>query len=246
MQFKYEKRFDHGMGFLAHYTISKLISDSDSPGTDIDWLGGYTGLQNWKDLRQERSLATFDIPQRAVISFDYQLPVGRGKALGANMNKVADAVIGGWELSSILTFSKGYPIVPQLDSPDIYWEGDQRPNIVPGQNQCTTGSPISRLDNYLNPAAFSQPDPDAYGTSSRTSPNCRTFGIRNGDFTLMKNFKFTEHKTLQVRMEAFNATNTPTFGRPNEAYGSDTFGQITSYAPGRGPRQLQLGVKFYY
>ena len=72
---------------LAHYTISKLISDSDSPGTDIDWLGGFTGLQNWKNLRQERSLATFDIPQRFVLSFDYQLPVGRGKAIAGGIGK---------------------------------------------------------------------------------------------------------------------------------------------------------------
>jgi hypothetical protein len=245
VQFKYEKRFSRGMAFLAHYTISKLISDSDSPGTDIDWLGGFTGLQNWKDLRQERSLATFDIPQRAVISFNYQLPIGRGKLIGNNMHRVADALIGGWELSSILTFSKGYPIIPQLDSPDIAWEGDQRPNVT-GEALCTTGSSISRLNGYLNPGAFSQPDPDTYGSSSRTSPNCRTFGIRNGDFTLMKNFKFTEHKSLQVRIESFNLTNTPTFGRPDEYFGADTFGQVTSYAPGRGPRELQLGVKFYY
>jgi len=243
VQFKYEKRFTRGLGLLTHYTISKLITDSDSPGTDIDWLGGFTGLQNWKNLHMERSLATFDIPQRFVLSFNYQLPFGRGRAWGSNMNKVADAFIGGWEVSSILTFSAGYPIVPQLDSPDLL-SGDQRPNIVGDYR--TTGSPNQRIDHYFNDAAFSQPDPDVYGNAPRTLPNYRTFGVHSGDVTLMKNFKFTESKSAQFRIEAFNVTNTPTFGRPNEAYGSDTFGQITSYAPGCGPRQLQLAFKFYY
>jgi hypothetical protein len=243
VQFKYEKRFSRNLAVLAHYTVSKLISDSDSPGTDIDWLGGFTGLQNWKNLRQERSLATFDIPQRFVVSFDYQLPIGRGKWIGRDMHRVADALIGGWELSSILTFSSGYPIVPQLDSPDLL-SGDQRPNLI--GNPATSGSPSQRIEQYFNVDAFSQPPSDVYGSAPRTLPNYRTFGIRNGDFTLMKNFKFTEKKSVQLRIESFNLTNTPTFGRPNEAYGSDTFGQITGYAPGRGPRELQLGVKFYY
>jgi hypothetical protein len=242
-QFKFEKRFTKSMGILAHYTISKLISDSDDPGTDIEWLGGLTGLQNWKNLHLERSLATFDIPKRLLLSFTYQLPFGRGKAFGQSWNKVTDAFLGGWEISSILTFSAGYPIIPSLDSPDLL-SGDQRPDIV--GNVATTGPANQRIYEYLNEAAYSQPDSDVYGNAPRTFPNVRTFGQHNGDFTFMKNFKFTESKYAQFRLEAFNVTNTPTFGRPNEAYGSSTFGQITSYASGNGPRQLQLAVKFYY
>ncbi len=143
----------------------------------------------------------------------------------------------------ILTFSAGYPIVPQLDSPDLL-SGDQRPNIVGDPR--TTGSPSQRINQYFNVDAFSQPDTDVYGNAPRTLPNYRTFGVRNGDLTLMKNFRFTESKYAQFRIEAFNMTNTPIFGRPNEAYGSDTFGQITGYASGCGPRQLQLAIKFYY
>jgi hypothetical protein len=240
-QFKFEKRFTRSLGVLAHFTVSKLITDSDSPGTDIDWLGGFTGLQNWKNLHLERSLATFDIPKRLVISFNYQLPFGRGKAIGQNMNKVVDAFVGGWEVSSILTFSAGYPIIPQLDSPDLL-SGDQRPNIT--GNPCGSGPANQRINGYFNDAAFSQPDADVYGNAPRTLPNCRTFGQRNGDFTLMKNFKFTEGKYAQFRIEAFNVTNTPIFGRPDEAYGGDTFGQITGVS--NSPRQLQLAIKFYY
>jgi hypothetical protein len=159
------------------------------------------------------------------------------------MNRLTDALVGGWVLSSIMTFSSGYPIVPNLDSAELL-SGDQRPNLIGDPR--TSGPSSQRIQQYFNPDAFSQPDPDVYGTAPRTLPNYRTYGIRNGDFTLMKNFKFTERKYAQFRLESFNLTNTPTFGRPDEYYGGDAFGQITGYAPNRGARELQLGIKFYY
>jgi Carboxypeptidase regulatory-like domain len=242
-QFKYEKRFSRGLAVLGHYTISKLISDSDVSSSDVDWLGGGTGVQNWRNLRLERSLSVFDIPQRAVVSFNYQLPFGRGRAIGGSMNRLADALVGGWEFSSILTFSSGYPLSVGLDSGTL-WEGSQRPNLIGDPR--TFGAPSTRLDQYFNVNAFSRPAPDTYGTGPRTLPNYRWFGIQNGDVTVMKNVAVTESKRVELRVEAFNLTNTPTFGTPNTSFGSSSFGIISGYASGRGPRELQLGVKFYY
>jgi hypothetical protein len=159
------------------------------------------------------------------------------------MNRLVDAVAGGWELSSILTFSSGYPIIPGLEAGTL-WEGTQRPNYIGDPR--TFGAPAQRIDAYFDPAAFSRPAPDTYGSAGRTLPNYRTFGIRNGDFTLMKNFAIAEGKSLQFRMETFNITNTPTFGRPNSSFGSTSFGIISGYASGRGPRELQVAAKFYY
>jgi hypothetical protein len=243
VQFKYEKRFSKGLAVISHYTISKMISDSDVNNSEVNYVGGVSGLQDWTNLRLERSLSVSDIPQRAVVSFNYQVPVGRGRALGRNMNRLADAVAGGWELSAILTASSGYPIIPGLEAGTL-WEGTQRPNYIGDPR--TLGSPSERIDAYFDPAAFSRPAPDTYGTAARTLPNYRTFGIRNGDFTLMKNFAIAEQKSLQFRVEAFNITNTPTFGRPNSSIGSNSLGLISGYASGRGPRELQMGVKFYY
>ncbi len=236
VQFKYEKRFSRGMAVIAHYTISKMMSDSDVNNSEVNYVGGVSGLQNWTNLRLERSPSVSDVPQRAVISFTYELPFRRKGAIGR--------VLGGWELSSILTFSSGYPIIPGLDSGTL-WEGTQRPNYIgdPG----TAGRSIDeRLSNFFNPSAFSRPAPDTYGTAARTLPNYRTFGIRNGDFTLMKNFAIAERKSVQLRLEAFNITNTPSFGRPNQSFGNNSFGTISGYASGRGPRELQVAVKFYY
>ena len=243
VQFKYEKRFSKGLGVIAHYTISKMISDSDVNNSEVNYVGGVTGIQDWQHLRLERSLSVSDVPQRAVFTFSYELPVGRGRMFGTKMNRLLDGALGGWEVSGILTFASGYPIIPALDSPTL-WEGTQRPNYI--GDPSTSGSPSERIDAYFNPAAFSRPAPDTYGTAPRTLPNYRTFGIRNGDTTLMKNFAIREQKSVQLRMEAYNLTNTPSFGRPNSTFGNSTFGIISGYAPGRGPREMQVGVKFYY
>jgi hypothetical protein len=230
---------------LANYTISKLISDSDESASDVDWQGGSSGVQDAWNLRLERSLSVFDVPQRGVISLDYQLPFGRGKTFGNGMSKLADAFAGGWEVATILTFSAGYPIITGLDSPNLWDGAAQRPNIV--GNPCTSGSVESRMNGtFFNADAFSQPDTEVFGTAPRTLPACRTPGIKNADVVQMKNFRFTERKQLQLRLEGFNVTNTPTFGRPDSNFGSHTFGVISGYASGRGPRELQVAAKFYF
>jgi hypothetical protein len=242
VQFKYEKRFSSGLAMLVHYTISKLISDSDVNNSEVSYVGGMSSCQNWTNLRLERSLAVMDIPQRAVVSFNYQLPFGRGRWLGKDVHPVVNGFIGGWEFSGILTFSSGYPIIPGLSSAQL-WDATQRPNLV--GNPTTSGDPQVRINQYFNTSAFSQPASDVPGTAPRTL-NYRQFGIRNGDFTMMKNFPIKERKSIQFRAESFNLTNTPTFGAPDSSLGSSSFGVISGYASGRGARQFQLALKFYY
>jgi hypothetical protein len=241
VQFKYEKRFSKGLALLAHYTISKMIGDSESPGTDIDWIGGAGSIQNWKNLRLERSLTSFDIPQRAIITFSYELPVGRDKPFGNQMNKVLDGAVGGWEVSGILTFSSGFPLAIGLEEQNLL-SGSQRPHLI--GNPSTSGPASKRIDGYFNANAFSQPDIDVYGTASRTLPNYRSYGVRTGDMTLMKNFRIDEHKRVQLRLEAYNVTNTPCFGAPNTSFGSNSFGLITGTAI--GARTVQVAAKFYF
>ncbi|MDQ1472948.1 MAG: hypothetical protein QOJ99_4428, partial [Bryobacterales bacterium] len=242
VQFKFDKRFSHGLSFLTYYTISKLIDDSSFSAGNVSWLGGTTSVQNYKNLRLERSVSAMDVPQRLVMSFSYELPVGKGKAFAGNINKKLNAVVGGWVIDGLMTFSKGYPIATALQG-GVLWEGSQRPNLI--GDPSTSGSVESRINNYFNTAAFSRPAPDTFGTAPRTL-NYRTPGIKNGDFSLLKNVYITEAKRLQFRLEAFNVTNSVTFGTPNATFGASNFGVISGYAGGRGPRELQVAVKFYY
>lgn len=63
---------------------------------------------------------------------------------------------------------------------------------------------------------------------------------------VFKNVSFTERQYLQLRLEAFNVTNTPTFATPHMTFGASDFGVIDNYAGGRGPRELQVAIKYYF
>jgi hypothetical protein len=104
---------------------------------------------------------------------------------------------------------------------------------------------VSRLNGWFNPAAFSQPPIDVPGTAPRTL-NYRGPAIKTLDAALLKSFRIKEGQRFEFRIEAQNATNTPVFGAPNTSFGSTAFGQITGYQSGTGPRNVQLGMKYYF
>jgi hypothetical protein len=191
-----------------------------------------------------------DIPQRAVLTVSYQLPIGRGKWLGGNWNRGMNMLLGGWEVAGLMTFSSGFPLNSGSQFRELplqgatLWEGTQRPNLVGDPRM--PGSVKDRLNRYFNDAAFTRPAPDTFGTAPRTLPNYRSPGIRNADMALFKHVSFTETRYIQLRLEAFNVTNTPTFATPHMTVGATNFGVIDTYAGGRGPRELQVAVKFYF
>ena len=197
-------------------------------------------MQNPWDLRQERALSVMDVPHRAVISFNYELPFGKGKWIGNGWSRGVNLVAGGWVVSGFVTLQTGYPIVPTLTSPNLL-EGLQRPNLIGDPSM--PGSVRDRLDNYFNVNAFSRPAADTFGSAPRTL-SYRTPGVGNADMVLSKQFRVREGHTLEFRLEAFNALNGVTFGTPNASFGGTTFGQINSYAGGYSARQVQFGVRY--
>ena len=84
------------------------------------------------------------------------------------------------------------------------------------------------------------------GDASRYFSNLRGDGIRNVDLSFTKEFTVKEQKTLQLRAEFFNFTNTERFGFPDVGVGSATFGEVTSSAPGFQPRVMQFGMRFQF
>ncbi len=111
MQVKVVKRFSAGAQLLASYTIAKLIDDTNS---EINWLEA--AAPSWNDanaynLRGERSLDGFDVPQRLVIGGIMDLPFGHGRRFASNAQGVTDKLIGGWGINTIITFQKGFPII---------------------------------------------------------------------------------------------------------------------------------------
>ena len=235
---KLSKQFSSGLMLLTSYQWSKAIDDigetEPSPG------GAADGFRDNRNFRIERSLAAHDLPHSMVTAFVYELPVGQGKRLGAGMNRIANFAIGGWQLSGIVRLSSGLPV--RLTAPSTisqYGFGTQYPNLTNARDVALA----SRTpDHWFNTAAFSAPAPYTVGNSPRRINELRAGKQKNADISLAKNFRYRERIRVQFRGEAFNLTNTPQFGWPDTAFGSTTFGVVSS-TMNVGPRNVQFGLK---
>ena len=184
-----------------------------------------------------------DIPQRFVGSFSYELPIGKGKRIGANWNRAGDLLLGGWQVNAITTRQSGFPLaLTETPNTANALGGTQRPNSR-GYNASQTGPVQNRLSAFVDAKAFAAPDPFTYGNVGRTI-NVRGPRLSNMDLSLFKTFGLTEKLKLQFRAEAFNLTNSPMFAMPNQAFGSAAFGTITSTQ--NNPRQLQLALRMFF
>jgi len=226
---------------LAAYTDGHAIDDS---------TGGNVA-QDARHLQLDRGSSDFDARQRFVLSYIYELPFGRGKALGTNWGTTLNRILGGWELSGITTFQSGRPIFVQL-SPSNQNSNTgstrDRPNIayiVDFNIVHTTADPVihNRRDKtiYLNPAVFDIPPRGTFGNVPRNYFDGP--GTNNWDLMLAKNFR-KEDLNIQFRMEFFNAFNHPSLNQPNKFFDAISFGTITSTLLEN--RQIQFGLKIKY
>jgi len=103
---------------------------------------------------------------------------------------------------------------------------------------------VNNTANFFNVSAFSAPAEQQLGNAPRYDGRLRQDGIDNLDTGIFKNFKFTEHLTLQVRGEFFNFTNTPQFGTPGSTFGTTSFGTISSLV--NSPRMTQIGLRLLF
>jgi hypothetical protein len=171
------------------------------------------------------------------------LPFGKGKSF-VNKSGVIDYIVGGWSMNTVSIFQTGFPlqITQATNNNSSFGYASQRPNAT-GVSPITSGSLGDRLNNYINPAAFSTAPRFTFGNVSRTI-DMRGPGQVNWDMSLFKNFNIKEVLKAQFRLEALNATNTPLFYGPNVSFGSSSFGKITSQA--NFSRQLQMALRFSF
>ena len=249
-QLKVTKRFSSGGTALLAYTNSKLLDDAESMTPWLENNGGAAGFQYWGNLRLEKSLSSYDVSQRLVLSYVVDLPFGKGRKYMSNPNKFVQAVAGGWGLDGILTLQTGFPIALTTENNNIHDEGggsrpDYNLTACPGSANLS-GSATSRLNEWFNTSCFFQPPTFTLGTVSRTMPNVRTDGLHNLDFALFKNFDLSPEGRVKVQLrgEAFNLLNTPQFGYPGQTYGSSNFGVVTSQV--NNPRLIQVAAKLMW
>ena len=255
-QLRVQKNLSNGLQFVGNYTWSKTISDSDVSGY-TEWLGGFDGIQDPNNLKLERSVSEYSIPQVFTFGYVYSLPFGRGQHFGSKWNPVVNAVLGGWKTSGLWRFDSGQPAAISLDGSGnpIPSYGSQRPNLL-GRLERNTGSDW-RTQYFTNPEVVQYPSRYQIGTAQRTLPNVYTPGAKTAGLSLMKEFSMSaihEGMRAEFRAETFNAFNHPQLGCLNGKItdgfdGSDPstfsgFGGLNCQA--NSPRELQLGLKIYF
>jgi len=244
LQVRFERRASHGLSFTGNYTLSKFISTSDEGSNS--WLGNLNSgpPQDLNNLAAEKSISANDATHRAAFAVIYELPFGRGRLVGNNMNRALDAVVGGWRVNTFTTLQTGWPIDVRTSHNRVS-DGRQRPDLI--GHPCSGASVDAVVDgiaNYFNLSAFSNPGDQVDGSAPRYFSDCRSPGMHSLDFGLAKEFSIREGMHVEVRGEFFNFLNTPRFGLPGTNLGSGSFGTINSQD--NSPRQGQIGVRFVF
>jgi hypothetical protein len=252
LQVRFQKRTTHHISFEGSYTISKE-TDNSSAGRN-NWVGALgAGIPQQLDrLSLEHSIGGNDTPQRLALAAVVDLPIGREKWIGGNMNRAVDAVVGGWSLATIITEQSGQPMALGMSNARLA-NGTQRPQVVCSQLKTGTSVHSAALSwqnanpaTYLNANCFGDPGDQVPGNAPRYFSGLRVDGIHNMDLNLYKSFVPKENMRIEVRAEMFNFTNHPRFGQPNSAVGDPLFGTVTSDAPGESPRSFQFGLRFEF
>jgi hypothetical protein len=233
LQTKLEQQYGNGLQFVVAYTWSKTISDAGDL-LNGGSLNGYRapdvpGLGPSFD----RALADFDIRNVFHFSGFYELPFGKDKRFLASSGKIANAVAGGWSLTSIVTLQGGQPI--SLSCPTNTTSGTNCTDLKgagQGQKLGLHKDGNGKLNWFGNPAAFQQPcELGASGPIENSPAGCipetgsavlggyatttQGPGIAKFDFSTFKAIPISERFSMQFRAEFFNILNHPTFNAPN-------------------------------
>ena len=230
LQGRFQQSFQHGLTALASYTWSKSIDDASS---FFSSAGDANFPQNSHDTRAERALSNFDLRHRFSLSYSYDLPFGKG------------ALRGGWQTYGIWTFQTGRPFTVALD-----------PNVDNSNTgQSILGFGANDRPNVLRPAELSHPTPDRwFDVTAFSLPPFGTFGTAGRNIlsgpgfqsinaSIVKNLRFAEKSSLQLRFEIFNLLNRANFDLPNIFFGTPAFGAIPS---AESPRRIQFGAKILF
>jgi hypothetical protein len=264
LQVMAKKNSAHGLTFIAAYTISKTLTNTDTalyyPSNSV--------VQDFYNRKLEKSLALFDYPQNLKLTWIYALPFGRGQRWLHSSGK-ADRLFSGWQVTAIQNYTSGDPLTIYSSLGTVITPGI-RGDVIGGVPQTVKPQGLNINLNYdpntgavtngtalLNPNAFVDPPsspingyPLRVGNSSRTLPNVRGPGHEGESFGIVKDTRINERMTFQIRADMFNVFNRTGRGDPDTALGDGypanggTFGLILG--PMNGPRIIQFAARMNF
>lgn len=245
-----QKQMTHGLQYQVAYTFSKCMSDSTGYyGAWVNALSASAYWQNVYDQRSEYAPCYYDATHVISAYAIYDLPFGRGKMLATNANSVVNGVIGGWEVSPIVSFRTGWPmpVLGANDASGTFGRGARADcNGIPSITN--TFLPGIGRQWFVNNGEFSNPAVGTFGNCSPQLGDLRSPHYTDVDLSLHKDFPITERFRLQFRTDFINAFNHVQYNAPDMTLvptlgPKGTMGQITSAQP---PRNIQLALKLYY
>jgi outer membrane receptor protein involved in Fe transport len=238
MVIKAERRYSAGLTFQWNYTLSKLLTDSDS-------YDGSSVSQDQYNRRLEKSIGRFDQTHAMKMSTIYELPIGKGRRW-MNSGGVVNAILGGWRIGAIQSYFSGFPIQLSRNNPLPIFNGGTRPFITSYDNwraPLKGGEFDPAADRFLERSVFPA-QPIAFGNATKYNPKVREFPIFNENISVAKSFPIGESRRVDFRWEAFNLFNRVRFGTGSTSLNSNTFGVVTNQ--GNDARQMQVALKVYW
>jgi hypothetical protein len=252
----FRKRFSQGLQFDFNYSLSKSFDWSSGAERSAAFGGGFI-VNAWQPT-QRKSISDFDVTHSINANSIYELPFGKGKQFGNGVNKVADAFIGGWQLTGIFRWTSGLPIGVGNGR---FWPTNwnitgfaSRTGALPKQ-ETTKNAPAAAAGGTPGPNIF--PDP-ATALKSYDNTLVGETGERNGlrgdgffgiDMGLGKTWKLPiEGHKLQFRWETFNLTNTVRFDvnslTLDMGSGRANFGKYSETLT--NPRVMQFALRYEF
>jgi hypothetical protein len=239
LDINYTHRVSQGLTLLASYTFSKFIDNVGGPNNWASASANFSeNIRNVYNLAAEKSVDATDTPHSFVLSYVYEIPVGKGKKFGSGMNGVLNTIAGGWQSSGTVTLKEGFPLtITSAGNGLNYFGAGQHVDVV---GDVRVAHP-SRTE-WFNTSAFAVTAPWSLGNAPRYFSNLRAPGYDTWDISIQKYFFIEERFRLQFRLDMFNALNHTNFYSPNTSMGPG-FGTITQAWT---PRQMQAALKVYF
>jgi hypothetical protein len=231
-----QRRLANGFNVLAAYTLAKSLGTANGNVNQCD-------IQNEHNLAAEKGPVTPDFRHRLTVSYVYELPYGKGKSHGSSAGGVANAFLGNWQTSGVLTAHSGEAFDANLNSdftntgafgpgsrPDLIHNPEDFSFNTAAQAALGCSNPGHQThDCWFNQAAFAIPALAPGQSTAHLFGNAGRAILRgpdffNFDFSLYKSFDVTEKVKLQFRAEIFNIFNHPNFNLPNVGSGPGSSG----------------------
>lgn len=228
LQVELNRSFTNGFSGKLAYTYSKAIDNADFTG------GIYGAVPNSYNASTERGRANFDANHRFIAAPIYELPFFRNK------QGPLKAVLGGWQLSSILTLQSGLPINPQsgLDRAGVGSSTRQRPDVI--GDPVLSGS-AQTVTSWFDTSAFAQPVLGTFGNLGRDALSGPI--VANLDLSLTKRIKVGERATFEIWGQSFNVLNHTQFSTVGTSMAASTFGRVTAAT---NERTMMMGLRLEF